>query len=142
MNAALEGVAIIGLSGRFPGAPTVEEFWDNLLSGKESLSFFSDEQLTASGVDLNQINERGNYVPARGILKDIEYFDAAFFGVQPKEAEVMDPQHRIFLEGAWEALERAGYAPNRIPGSVGVFTAATYNTYYRNVWLHAGILWS
>jgi len=133
MNTQLEGVAIIGLSGRFPGAANVEELWNNLLSGKETVSFFSDDQLAASGVDLSQTRDRQNYVPARGVLKDIECFDAAFFGVQPTEAEVMDPQHRIFLEGAWEALEVAGYAPNQLSCSVGVFTAATYNTYYQNV---------
>src|SRR5262245_60345427 len=132
MNARLEGIAIIGLSGRFPGAANVEELWANLISGKETISFFDEKQLAAAGVDLDEIRHRGNYVPARGILKDIEYFDAAFFGVQPAEAEIMDPQHRLFLEGAWEALERAGYAPNGVPGLVGVFTAATYNTYYQN----------
>src|SRR5258706_14871286 len=100
MNAGLEGIAIIGFSGRFPGAATVEELWNNLLAGKETVSFFSDDQLAASGVDVEKIR-RSDYVPARGVLKNIECFDAAFFSIQPKEAEVMDPQHRIFLEGAW-----------------------------------------
>lgn len=133
MNSKLEGIAIIGFSGRFPGASNVEEFWNNLLAGRETISFFDDNQLAASGVDLSEVRKRDDYVPARGVLKDIEYFDAAFFRIQPKEAEMTDPQHRVFLEGAWEALEHAGYAPNQVDCSVGVFTAASQNTYLQNV---------
>ncbi|HVW84683.1 MAG TPA: type I polyketide synthase, partial [Bryobacteraceae bacterium] len=128
-----EGVAIIGVAGRFPGADTVEEFWANLVAAKESISFFSDEELAASGLDVEDLKRRGHYVPARGLLRDADCFDAAFFGVHPKEADVLDPQQRVFLETCWAALERAGYAPTRLNGSVGVFAGATYNTYY----LHA-----
>lgn len=129
----LEGIAIIGLHGRFPGADSVEEFWANLVAGKETISFFSDDELTASGLDPDALRRSGHYVPARGVLKDAEYFDAAFFGIHPKEAEVIDPQQRIFLEACWESLERAGYPPDCVPGAAGVYAGAMFNTYY----LHA-----
>lgn len=127
-----EGIAIIGLAGRFPGAETVEEFWANLVAGRESVSFFTDAELAAAGLDAAELKKRGQYVPARGILKHADCFDAAFFGVNPKEAEVMDPQHRVFLEACWEALERAGYAPNKMNGSVSVFAGASTNTYVQH----------
>src|SRR5689334_5978526 len=129
----LEGIAIIGMAGRFPGAESVEEFWANLIAGRESLSFFTDAELLESGLNPAELKRRGRYVPARGLLKDADCFDAAFFGVHPKEAEVMDPQQRLFLEICWAALERAGYAPNQTTCAVGVFGGATFNTYY----LHA-----
>ena len=129
----IEGIAIIGLHGRFPGAGSVEEFWANLVASRETVSFFSDEELSAAGLDPEALRRAGHYVPARGVLKDAECFDAAFFGIHPKEAEVMDPQQRIFLETSWEALERAGYPPDRAPGVVGIYGGATFNTYY----LHA-----
>ena len=129
----IDGIAIIGLHGRFPGAGSVEEFWANLVAGRETVSFFSDAELTASGLDPAALRRAGHYVPARGVLRDAECFDAGFFGIHPKEAEVMDPQHRVFLEACWEALERAGYAPGRIQEVVGIYAGATFNTYY----LHA-----
>ena len=129
----VEGIAIIGATGRFPGAGSVEEFWANLSAGRETISFFTDEELAASGQDVEALKRGGNYVPARGVLKDSDHFDAAFFGIHPNEAEVMDPQQRLFLEGCWEALERAGYVPGQIAGSVAVYAGATFNTYY----LHA-----
>src|SRR5262249_11459373 len=119
----------VGMAGRFPGAESVEELWVNLVAGKESVSFFDDAELTGSGLDPAALRRQGRYVPARGILKDADCFDAAFFGIHPKEAEVMDPQQRLFLEICWAALEKAGYAPNAISGSVGVFGGATFNTY-------------
>ena len=128
-----EGIAIIGMAGRFPGADTVEEFWANLIAGKETISFFSDAELAESRIDAAAMRSQGHYVSARGVLKDADCFDAAFFGVHPKEAEVMDPQHRVFLEACWSAMERAGYAPTRVNGSVGVFAGATYNTYHQAV---------
>ena len=129
----VEGIAIIGATGRFPGAGSVEEFWANLSAGRETISVFTDKELTASGLDVEALKGAGNYVPARGVLKDPDCFDAGFFGIHPNEAEVMDPQQRLFLEGCWEALERAGYVPGQIEGSVGVYAGATFNTYY----LHA-----
>jgi len=125
----LEGIAIVGMAGRFPGAESVEEFWANLVAGHESISFFKDTELAASGLDAGELKRRGQYVAARGVLKDADCFDAAFFGVNPKEAEVMDPQQRVFLETCWAALERAGYAPDKMAGSVGVFAGASTNTY-------------
>src|ERR1700752_129750 len=128
-----EGIAIIGMAGRFPGAENVEEFWQNLLDGKETVSSFSDEERAESGLDDAAVRRRGLYMPVRGVLKDADCFDAAFFGVHPKEAEVMDPQQRIFLETCWAALESAGYAPNNVDAVVGVFGGGSFYTYY----LHA-----
>jgi amino acid adenylation domain-containing protein len=124
-----EGIAIVGMAVRFPGADGIEEFWTNLVAGRESVSFFSDSELAASGLDAAELKRRGQYVAARGVLKDADCFDAAFFGINPKEAEVMDPQQRLFLEVCWEALERAGYAPDKMRGAVGVFAGASSNTY-------------
>lgn len=129
----LDGVAIIGVHGRFPGAGSIDAFWTNLVAGQESISLFSDAELAAAGLDPVALRQAGKYVPARGVLAGAELFDASFFGIQPKEAEVMDPQHRVFLEASWEALERAGYASGRGAGSVGVYAGASNNTYY----LHA-----
>lgn len=84
------GIAIIGMAGRVPGAESIEEFWANLVAGKESISFFSDQELAESGLDVAELKRRGHYVPARGLLKDADCFDAGFFGVHPKEAEVID----------------------------------------------------
>src|ERR1700682_4450271 len=125
----LEGIAIIGMAGRFPGAEIVEEFWANLVAGRETISFFNDTELAVSGLDAAELKRRGQYVAARGVLKDADCFDAAFFGINPKEAEVMDPQQRVFLEACWAALECAGYAPDKMAGSVGVFAGASTNTY-------------
>jgi amino acid adenylation domain-containing protein len=128
-----EGIAIVGMAGRFPGAESVEELWANLVTGKESVSFFTDDELAEAGLEVAALRLRGQYVPARGVLKNADCFDAAFFGIHPREAEVMDPQQRVFLEACWAALERAGYGPNQMQGAVGVFAGATFNTYY----LHA-----
>ncbi|HYR10521.1 MAG TPA: beta-ketoacyl synthase N-terminal-like domain-containing protein, partial [Longimicrobium sp.] len=126
-------IAIIGWSGRFPGADSVEALWKNVCAGMESVSFFSDEELVAAGVDPELLRDP-NYVRAKGVLHDIEHFDAAFFDVGPREAEITDPQHRLFLECAWEAMEDAAYDPQRYPGSVGVFAGAGQNGYWLNVY--------
>lgn len=123
-------VAIIGMAGRFPGANSIAEFWDNLKNGRETVSFFSDEELHPS-ISPN-LRNNPNYVKARGIISDVKGFDAAFFGIPPKSAELMDPQQRIFLEIAWEALENTGYAPSKYEGSIGVFAGVRVNTYYAN----------
>ncbi|HEY9404067.1 MAG TPA: polyketide synthase, partial [Pyrinomonadaceae bacterium] len=125
---AVEGLAVIGLWGRFPGAENVEEFWRNLRDGVESVSFFSDEELRAAGVDPAHLDS--NHVRAKGVLADVELFDAAFFGINPREAEIMDPQHRVFLEGAWAALESAGYNPEKYEGSIGVYAGPNINSYF------------
>src|SRR5215204_4391699 len=103
-----DGIAIIGMAGRFPGAKDLDEFWHNLRAGVESITFLSDEQLRASGVSPAMLRNPC-YVKAAALLDDIELFDAPFFNFTPREAEVTDPQQRLFLECAWEALESAGY---------------------------------
>jgi phthiocerol/phenolphthiocerol synthesis type-I polyketide synthase E len=132
----LEGIAVIGMGARLPGAKTVAEFWKNLCGGVEGISFFTEEELIAEGID-PAIVRAPNYVKAGGVLGDAEMFDAAFFGLNPREAALMDPQHRVFLECAWEAMEGAGYSPERQPGRVGVFGGMSMNTYLlNNIYAH------
>jgi acyl transferase domain-containing protein/acyl carrier protein len=124
----LEGIAVIGMSCRFPGARTPAEYWENLRSGRESISFFTDEELRSAGISEKLLNSP-NYVKAAPVLDDFDKFDAEFFKCSPKEAAAMDPQHRFFLECAWEALEDAGYDPLQVPNRVGVYAGALINTY-------------
>ncbi|HEY7496546.1 MAG TPA: beta-ketoacyl synthase N-terminal-like domain-containing protein, partial [Candidatus Tectomicrobia bacterium] len=91
---ALEGIAIVGMAGRFPGAKNIDEFWQNLRNGVESIAFFSEQELAAAGIDPALYSDP-NYVKAYGVLDGVELFDAAFFGFRPREAEIMDPQHRL-----------------------------------------------
>ncbi len=121
-------IAIIGMAGRFPGAKNVEEYWDNLQAGREGIKFFSDDELKAAGVPAYQLKQ-ANYVKAGGVLDDAELFDANFFGFSPKEAQIIDPQHRLFLEQAWTALEHAGYNSNTYRGAIGVYVGVGMNTY-------------
>ena len=123
-----EPIAVIGMSGRFPGAPTIDAFWHNLCHGVESISFFSDAELARAGIDVAKLGP--DYVRAGAILQDPDWFDAAFFGYGPREAELMDPQQRIFLEIAWEALENAGYDAARYPGAIGVYAGTGSNSYF------------
>ena len=125
-------IAIVGMSLRFPGARNAGEFWQNLREGVESITFFSDEDLLAAGEERTTI-ERSDFVKAYGALDGIELFDAAFFGLTPKEAAMTDPQHRLFLECAWESLEHAGYAPESYRGSIGVFAGSGINSYVNNL---------
>jgi len=129
-----ESIAIIGMSGRFPGAKNLAQFWQNLCQGRESIEWFESKDLETN----HQTGQpESNSIKAGGILDDIEYFDAYFFGYSPKEAETLDPQQRIFLECAWLALEDAGYNPQGYPGSVGVYAGAGMNTYFiNNVYPH------
>ena len=117
---SLEGIAIIGLSGRFPGAKNITEFWQNIAAKRECISFFDERELRESGIDPNG-RTNPNYVPARGILEDAELFDAEFFGFSAREAEITDPQHRLFLEQAWLALENSGYSPESYNGRIGIY---------------------
>ncbi len=125
-------IAVIGMAGRFPGAKGIKELWENIANGVESIRFFSDEEMIEEGVDSRQL-ESPNYVKAKGILQDIDMFDADFFGFSPREAEVTDPQQRVFLECSWEALENAGYDPETYEGSVGVYAGVSMNTYLLNI---------
>ncbi|WP_437280885.1 beta-ketoacyl synthase N-terminal-like domain-containing protein [Sorangium sp. So ce375] len=124
-----DGIAIIGMSGRFPGAKDVDELWRNVRDGVESISFFSDEELLAAGVDAALLRDPG-YVRAKGVLADIELFDAALFGVSPTEAQMMDPQHRLFLEHAFEAMESAGYSGERYGGATAVYAGCGASSTY------------
>jgi amino acid adenylation domain-containing protein len=121
-------IAIVGMAGRFPGAKGVEELWRNLAAGREGITFFTAEELLAAGADPALV-ENPNYVRAKGILGDVDQFDASFFGLNPREVELMDPQHRVFLECSWEALENAGWDTERFPGLVGVYAGLSMNTY-------------
>ncbi len=121
-------IAVIGMAGRFPGAPSLEQFWDNIRDGRESVRFFSDEELLAAGEDPSLLADPA-YVRAWPQLAGIENFDAGFFGMSPRDASVMDPQHRFFLEVAWEAMERAGYSGASAPLATGVFAATGMNHY-------------
>lgn len=124
-------IAVIGMAGRFPGARNVEQFWLNLRDGVDCVTFFTDEELIASGV-APVLLRRPNYVRARAALEDIEMFDASFFGFNPREAAMIDPQQRLFLEHAWEALEHGGYDAETFDGAIGVFGGAGVNTYYQS----------
>lgn len=124
-------VAIIGMSGRFPGAKNLDEFWSNLKNGVESITVFSDDELLAAGVPLNLINNP-DYVKVSPILADLDKFDAFFFDYSAKEALFMDPQQRIFLECAWQALESAGYATGNHENIIGIYGGATLSIYLLN----------
>jgi acyl transferase domain-containing protein/thioesterase domain-containing protein/acyl carrier protein len=121
-------IAVVGMAGRFPGAPDVQTYWRNLRDGVESLTAYSDEALRQAGVDEKALRS-AQYVKAGMPLAGMEDFDAAFFGFSPRDAAIMDPQHRHFLETAWEALEHAGYDPERFEGAVGVFGGSGMNAY-------------
>jgi thioester reductase-like protein len=121
-------IAIIGMACRFPGADSVDVFWRNLRTGIESIRYFRDDELEAAGV-AEEIRRHPSFVPAFGALERIDCFDAPFFGIPPREAARMDPQHRIFLECAWHALEDAGYDPERYSGLIGVFAGSGLSTY-------------
>ncbi|MCX6582473.1 MAG: amino acid adenylation domain-containing protein, partial [Candidatus Aminicenantes bacterium] len=119
-------IAVIGMAGRFPGAKDIDEFWDNIKNGVESIRFFTKEQLEQLGVTADLINNP-DYVPAKGALESKEYFDSFFFGYTPAEAEILDPQVRIFHECTWEALENAGYDSFSYEGAVGLYAGASPN---------------
>jgi acyl transferase domain-containing protein/thioesterase domain-containing protein/acyl carrier protein len=121
-------IAIIGMAGRFPGARNVAEFWRNLRDGVESISDRSDAELAASGATHEEL-ANPEYVKRASVLENVPAFDASFFGLSPRDASIMDPQHRHFLECAWEALEDAGHPPRQFDGSVGVFAGSGMNTY-------------
>ncbi len=134
------GIAVIGFAGRFPGADDVETFWQNLCAGVESTRFFSDEEMRVAGVP-EEILAQPNFAKAAPRLEYPDYFDAAFFDYPQQEADWIDPQQRLFLEVAWEALEHAGYAPGSSALArthpVGVYAGEMQNTYLLNCILGA-----
>lgn len=123
-------IAIIGMAGRFPGASSIEELWTVLKEGKETISFFTPEELDPTIPE--SLRNDPLYVKARGIVPSAQEFDAKFFGINPKLAQAMDPQQRLFLEIAWEVLEKSGHLPKHYKGSVGVYAGTGNNTYYIN----------
>ncbi|MDQ1353575.1 MAG: hypothetical protein QG657_3881 [Acidobacteriota bacterium] len=124
-------IAVIGMSGRFPQAPSIQQFWDNLKNGVESIIFLTDDQVKELGGE-DQLLENPNFVKTKGgFLENREYFDASFFGYTPKEAEIMDPQFRILHECAWEALEDAGYNPYTYEGAIGIYVGASSHFYWQ-----------
>jgi len=124
----IDSIAIIGMAVRMPGAMNTEQFWENLKTGTESISEFSKEEMLEAGLSPETVNH-SNFVAAKGIMDEVDLFDANFFGISPREAELMDPQHRVLMECAWAAMEDAAYVPENYPGNIAVFTSAGMNTY-------------
>lgn len=126
-------IAIIGMTGRFPGAKNIQEFWRNLRDGVESITFFTAEELVNGNIEQALLNNP-RYVGADGVIEDMDLFDAEFFNIAPSEAELMDPQHRFFLECAWEVMEQAGYDSESYDGRIAIYGSANLSTYLiRNI---------
>ena len=121
-------IAIVGMAVRIPNADSLEKFWSILEAGREQISRFTEEQLRAAGVAPDSVTN-GSRVAAFGALENADLFDADFFGFTPREAEILDPQHRIFLETAWSALEDSGTDPGQFEGRIGVFGGVGLNAY-------------
>lgn len=133
-----DAIAVIGMTGRFPGANNIDQFWDNLKKGIESVSIFSDEELDIEGLNPSQ-NKK--YKNADAVLSDMDMFDASFFDLSPREAEIMDPQHRLFLEACWEAMELAGYTSDKYDGTISVYAGANLSSYMvRNLYSNPGLV--
>ena len=127
----IEAIAIVGMAGRFPMADNVARLWENIKDGRDCISRFTHEELEIKP-DFSAVDEKAIFVAAKGVLDNVELFDSKFWGYTPKEASLMDPQQRIFLECAWEALEDAGYDAERYPGAIGVFGGCYIDTYLLN----------
>jgi len=132
-------IAIIGMAGRFPGARNIEEYWRNLVGGVESITTFTREELEAAGEDPALV-AHPDYGPVARVVEDIEMFDASFFGYSPREAEILDPQQRLYTECVYEALEHAGYDPDRFPGLVGVYGGSRIPAYLLNLYRNPGVI--
>ncbi len=128
-NSSSSDIAIVGMSGRFPGAAGLEEFWDNLCQGREGIRVISDQELIRHGAD-PQVIGTSEYVKAAADVRGVEFFDNGFFGFTPRDAEIMDPQLRILLECAWATIEHAGYNVERYRGAIGVYAGAAPNSYF------------
>lgn len=132
MNPNSEKIAVVGMACRFPGANDLDEFWKNLIEAKETIKYFTDEELSGFEVNYQELKNNPKFVKARGVLDNVDKFDEEFFGMTPKEASETDPQHRVWLETAWEAMENAGCDTFKYPGSIGVFAGGFLNTYLLN----------
>lgn len=132
-------IAVVGMAGRFPGAPTLADFWCNLQNGVDAVSHFSEAELLAAGIEAATLKQP-NYVKARAILEHADEFDAGFFGLSPRDAEILDPQQRVLLETAWAALETAGYDPQRFAGAIGVYGGATLSGYLFNLFSNSQLM--
>lgn len=141
MEHSENSIAIIGMSGRFPGAgEDLELFWQNLENGVESVRRFNKEELLKMGIDEHLI-DNPRFVAADAILEDVDQFDAPFFDFPPREAQILDPQHRMFLEASWQAIEYAGYAPDNMEGRVGVYAGSALSAYmFRNLKSNPGLI--
>ena len=122
-------IAVIGMSGRFPGAAGLEQFWSNLCQGREGIRVIADDELLRHGVD-PQVLAASDYVKAVADVHAVEFFDNGFFGFTPHDAEIMDPQLRLLLECAWSTIEHAGYNLEDYHGTIGVFAGAAPNSYF------------
>ncbi|MEU2721116.1 SDR family NAD(P)-dependent oxidoreductase [Streptomyces smyrnaeus] len=123
-----DAIAVVGMALRVPGSADLDTFWANLTAGAESVTRFSEEELRAAGIPASVLADP-HYIRAKPVLDDVADFDARFFGLTPREAQVRDPQHRLFLESAYTALEHAGYDPFQVPGTVGVYGGGAPNFY-------------
>ena len=126
-----DAIAIVGMACRLPGADSPDALWSLIRDKREGIHRFTGTELHEAG-EAEGLLRDPDYVPARGCVSEVEGFDAAFFGIQPREAQLLDPQQRLFLECAWTALEDAGYDPRRLEGAVGVFGGVGANTYADN----------
>jgi amino acid adenylation domain-containing protein len=134
-------LAIIGMVCRFPGAGSAEEFWQNLQGGVESIRELSNDELRAAGIS-EEVLASPHYIKRGSFLKDVDLFDARFFDISAREAELIDPQQRIFLECAWEALENAGHTAKGYSGKIGLYAGTGPNTYFMNLLSDANLLYS
>lgn len=122
-------IAIVGMAAHLPGSSTLDDYWANLRDGVECITRLTEEELIEAGESQSKLRHK-NYVPSAAILEDFDKFDAEFFGLSPKEAAIMDPQHRQFLEVSWEALETAGHMPENFEGPIGVFGGCGMGSYF------------
>ena len=122
-------IAVIGMAGRFPGAGSIDEFWENLKNGKEGIRFFTGEELEEAGT-AKELLTNPDFVRAKGMLEDVEYFDASFFNYTFREADIMDPQLRILHQCCWTALEDAAYNPDTYEGRIGFYSGASTHFYW------------
>ena len=131
-------IALVGMAGRFPGAADVAELWAALRAGRSGITRFTDEELLGAGVPRDLLADP-DYVRAGAVIDGVDRFDAGFFGVNPKEAQILDPQHRLFLEHSWHALEDAGCDPARFDGAIGVFGGCAWSSYLTHNLVPAGV---